>query len=510
MLRHRLTLLSLDLFLIGISYLLIIWIKGNPASYLSQKYLYGLILFTFIWITISASFKKYFPKHPPWESSTAQVLVINLLIFGIIVIIMYGARSLAYSRFVIFGTIGFLTLFEVIINKIYRLAVQNGNGTITIPKRKKWPKQMSADEAKLNADLDIKVRDISLSAGQVKRYIIEECGECAYEYISGHIDLLNPHNVVMSTTTRFNILYQPDNYLNGIVNLKRVNDIRFINKFFEAINTKLSEGGIFIGCAETKNLRKKRILKKFPPVINWIYYFLDFIIKRVLPKFKLTRNIYSFLTRGQNRVLTRAEILGRLYSCGFAVDNEEFVNGYYFFKMKKNGDPLYPKNPTFGALVRLPRVGKGGKIIRVYKMRTMHPYAEHLQKYVYEQHNLQEGGKFHNDFRISSAGRIMRTLWIDELPMLLNWLRGDLKLVGVRPISEQYFSLYSKTHQERRIKYKPGLVPPFYVDLPKSFAEIEASESAYFDAYDKNPLRTNWRYFWKAWYNIIFKKARSR
>jgi hypothetical protein len=423
---------------------------------------------------------------------------------------MYGARSLAYSRLVIFGTIGFLTLFEVILNKIYRLTVQNGNGTLTIPSRKKWLEQFSPDETRLKADLDKIVRDTSHSAGQLKEDIIEECGESAYEYISAHIDLLNPRNVVMSTTTRFNILYQPDNYLNGIINLKRVNDIRFINKFFEAINVKLPEGGIFIGCAETKNLRKKRILNKFPPGINWIYYFIDYIIKRVLPKFKLTRSIYSFLTRGQNRVLTRAEILGRLYSCGFSVENEEFVNGRYFFKMKKNGTPLYPKNPTFGALVRLPRVGKCGKIIRVYKMRTMHPYAEHLQKYVYEQHNLQEGGKFHNDFRISSAGRIMRTLWIDELPMLLNWLRGELKLVGVRPITEQYFSLYSKKHQERRIKYKPGLVPPFYADLPKSIDEIEASESSYFDAYDRHPFRTNWRYFWKAWYNIIFKKARSR
>jgi hypothetical protein len=289
-----------------------------------------------------------------------------------------------------------------------------------------------------------------------------------------------------------------------------VNDIRYINKFFETVNLKLPEGGCFIGCAETKNLRKKRILKKFPLVINWIYYFLDYIIKRVFPKFKLTKRIYFFLTRGQNRVLTRAEILGRLYSCGFSVKDEEFVNGRYFFKVVKNGQPLFPKNPTFGAFVRLPRVGKEGKIIRVYKMRTMHPYAEYLQKYVYEKYNLQEGGKFQNDFRISSAGKIMRALWIDELPMLVNWIKRELKLVGVRPISEQYFSLYSKEHQERRILYKPGLVPPFYADLPKTFEEIERSEREYFDAYDSRPFSTNWRYFWKAWYNIIFKKARSR
>lgn len=510
MLRHRLALLTLDLFLIGISYLLIIWFKGNPASYLTQKYLYGLAIFTIAWIAISAAFKKYYPKHPPWDSSTAQIIVINMLIFGIIAITMFGTQSHEYSRLVIFGTIALLTVLEIFVNKIYRLTALNGNGTLIIPIRKNRIGPLTPEQEKLKAVHDIKIRDISLSAGQIKKDIIEECDESAYDYITQQIDLLNPRNLVMSTTTRFNILYQPDNYLEGIVNLKRVNDMRYINKFFEAVNAKLPEGGHFIGCAETKNLRKKRILKKYPPGLNWIYYFFDYIIKRVLPKFNLTKNIYFFLTRGQNRVLTRAEILGRLYSCGFTIKKEEFVNGRYFFNVVKNGEPLYPENPTYGAFVRLPRVGKDGKIIRVYKMRTMHPYAEYLQKYVYQKYDLQDGGKFRNDFRISSAGRIMRTLWIDELPMLLNLIRGDLKLVGVRPISEHYFTLYSKEHQERRIKYKPGLVPPFYADLPKTLEDIEDSEKAYLDAYDENPFITNWIYFWRATYNIIFKNARSR
>ncbi len=138
------------------------------------------------------------------------------------------------------------------------------------------------------------------------------------------------------------------------------------------------------------------------------------------------------------------------------------------------------------------------------------PMQNYLQDYIYKKHDLQEGGKFSNDFRISRLGKIMRVLWIDELPMLLNWMRGELKLVGVRPISEHYFSLYSKEHQKRRIKYKPGLVPPYYADLPKTLSEIEASEKAYFDAYERHPFRTNWRYFWKAIFNIIFRKARSK
>jgi lipopolysaccharide/colanic/teichoic acid biosynthesis glycosyltransferase len=154
-------------------------------------------------------------------------------------------------------------------------------------------------------------------------------------------------------------------------------------------------------------------------------------------------------------------------------------------------------------------VGKNGKIIYVYKMRTMHPYSEYLQDYIYKTNDLEAGGKFKNDFRVSTTGRIMRKLWLDELPMLINLLRGDLKLVGVRPLSRHYFELYSDELKAKRIKTRPGLVPPFYADMPKTLEEIQASENKYLDAYLRRPFLTDWRYFWKAFYNIVVKKARS-
>jgi lipopolysaccharide/colanic/teichoic acid biosynthesis glycosyltransferase len=139
----------------------------------------------------------------------------------------------------------------------------------------------------------------------------------------------------------------------------------------------------------------------------------------------------------------------------------------------------------------------------------MYPYAEYLQDYVHKQNNLQSGGKFRDDFRIAGTRAFLRRLWLDELPMLINLLRGDLKVVGVRPLSQQYFSLYSQELQEKRIKYRPGLIPPFYADMPETLEEIQESELRYLEAFEKHPVRTQWRYFWKAWYNIFFKKARS-
>ncbi|MEI6854081.1 MAG: hypothetical protein WCL06_14640, partial [Bacteroidota bacterium] len=78
------------------------------------------------------------------------------------------------------------------------------------------------------------------------------------------------------------------------------------------------------------------------------------------------------------------------------------------------------------------------------------------------------------------------------------------------PLSKHYFSLYPSDVQKIRIKYKPGLIPPCYVDLPKTFDEIVASESKYLEQYEKAPLWTDFKYFWKVFWNIFIKRARSK
>ena len=201
--------------------------------------------------------------------------------------------------------------------------------------------------------------------------------------------------------------------------------------------------------------------------------------------------------------------MGRLYSCGFEKVEEKFVNGHYFFVMKRVKEPAFDPNASYGPFIKLKRVGKGGEIIKVYKMRTMYPYAEYLQDYVHQQNKLEEGGKFKNDFRVAPSRAFMRKLWLDELPMLINLFKGQIKLIGVRPLSQHYFNLYSKELQEKRVKNRPGLIPPYYADLPETLDEIQESELRYLDAYQKHPLRTQLRYFRMATYNILFKRARS-
>ena len=328
-------------------------------------------------------------------------------------------------------------------------------------------------------------------------------------FIKLYFDLSSKNNYLTSTSDEINLENLTYGKFSSILNLKKINDIRYINKFFETINTILPNSGLYIGKVITYPNRRSAILKKYPTIFNKLIYFLDYIFSRVLPKLPIAKKIYFHLTKGKGRVMSRAEVLGRLYSCGFEIIDQKSINHSLFFVAKKVKDPYYDKNPTYGPIISLNRIGKYGKIFKVFKLRTMHPFSEYLQEYVYNRNELQEGGKIKNDFRISPEGRIFRKFWIDEIPMLTNVLKGEMKLIGVRPLSEHYFSLYTKELQTLRTKTKPGLIPPFYVDMPITLEEIMASEIKYLKAYEKRPYHTDFVYFFKSMYNILIKRNRS-
>ncbi len=334
-------------------------------------------------------------------------------------------------------------------------------------------------------------------------------GKDVVAFISKYANISAPGTEIYSTGETFNIEASGSSSLRALINFKRVNDIKEPNMFFRSVNERLVYDGYFIGCLESSAARKRRILNKYPRIISYPYYFLDFILKRIFPKLRLTRKVYSILTRGVNRVTSRAENMGRLAAFGFELIDEREIRYLTYFVCRKVSLPIYNGSENQGFFISLPRVGKDGKLFNVYKFRTMHPYAEYLQGYVHKNHLFADTCKFNDDFRITSWGRFLRKLWIDEQPMWLNFLKREVKLVGVRPLSEQYFSLYPEEFRQRRIKYKPGLIPPFYVDLPKKLEEIIESESKYLDAYDKQAWLTDFKYFFIALYNIIIKKARS-
>lgn len=319
---------------------------------------------------------------------------------------------------------------------------------------------------------------------------------------------------LLKTTTKFNISSLAGTREGGrftnIINLKRINDILDLNSFLSAINTKLACGGHYIGCVETSEMRTRRILSKYIKPFAYLYLVGDFLFKRVFPKLPVLSKIYFALTAGRNRVMTEVEVLGRLYYCGFKVVKKRKIDKYLVFVVQKVEQKEEVFEKRYGPTLKLRRIGYKGKLINVYKMRTMHAYSEYLQQYIYEKNKLAEGGKIHNDFRVTFFGKFMRKFWLDELPMIYNLLKGQVKLVGVRPLSEHFLSLYPEDVKELRIQAKPGLIPPFYADLPKTLEEVAASEKRYIEAYKKAPLKTDMRYLSMALKNIFIDKARSK
>lgn len=102
------------------------------------------------------------------------------------------------------------------------------------------------------------------------------------------------------------------------------------------------------------------------------------------------------------------------------------------------------------------RTGKGGRRFKIYKFRTMVPDAEEMKLKLLHLNELQwPDFKITNDPRVTKIGRILRKTSLDELPQVLNILRGEMSIVGPRPTS---FSAdtYRLWHTER-LEITPGL-----------------------------------------------------
>ena len=291
--------------------------------------------------------------------------------------------------------------------------------------------------------------------GTMKQLLLERVGEEAYKYFNHFIDTESPETLVVSTTNEFNILNHPGK-VKAILNLSKVNNFRYINKFLEKVNNKLLVDDHFILCCETITARKERHSLGNIPFIRSLWFGMEFIFLRVFPKVWGLKKIYFLMTRGRNRLLSKAEVMGRLVSCGFKIEASEAFNGLTYIVTKKVKAPEFNMNVSYGPLFKMNRIGKNGKIIGVYKFRTMHPFAEYLQDYVLQLNGYGESGKPKNDFRLTPWGRFLRRYWLDELPQLINVLKGEMLIVGYRPPILSEVQKYNKKYLKRFQGY-PGI-----------------------------------------------------
>lgn len=117
------------------------------------------------------------------------------------------------------------------------------------------------------------------------------------------------------------------------------------------------------------------------------------------------------------------------------------------------------------------RVGRDGSIFKIFKLRTMQLNSE-------KNGDLTIG----NDKRITRIGYYLRKYKIDELPQLINVIKGDMSIVGPRPEVERYIETYSKEEKEKILSIKPGITDIASLELideNKILGEYKNPEEAY-------------------------------
>ncbi len=484
----------------------------NEKTFLSISVVY------ISWLISAATTHKFIPvvvSNNRWNAVELQIKFYVRILALIIVSLIFLNLDYNILLQVINALIGYSILSSLISMFLFAKKIKNKTDEPTVVFLKAYEMDSPVSSKVKNGNSKYSFKGTEISESVIKQKLgfeyLKEYGE-VFSVLDKMLDLKSfdtRKTMIIESDEPNDISSLPPDSEQLFVNLHVLNDQIQLNDYILNVRKTLVHGGVFVGALLPHHYRYQKYLKTYSFWTANLLYYIDFMWKRVFPKLPVTREIYFNFAKEKDRAISLAEGLGRLVYCGFKIIDLSAVDDVVYFAAAKNGPFTPVKKFFYSPIFKMKRIGKGGKTIYVYKLRTMYPYSEFIQDFVYKHNNLELGGKFKDDFRVPAWGRLFRKLWIDELPMLINWVRRDLKLVGVRPISSHYLSLYSKEHQERRKNFKPGLLPPFYVDMPETIEEIELSEERYLDAYEKNPVKTDIKYFFKAMNNILIKHKRS-
>lgn len=307
-----------------------------------------------------------------------------------------------------------------------------------------------------------------------------------------------------------------------LIGRTRINDVSRLNRLMQFCTERIRLGGYFVIRYKPYENVIKSLKDRYAGPFYWVVFILHFIWYRAIPKIPwLDRlyfspkiswldHVYLSLVKKRNRPLSKAEVWGRLSFWGMRVLRESRGDGELYIIAQRVALPVQNKIPSYYLIASLEKVGLDGKIIRTHKIRTMFPFSEFLQARIFEDHGLAPTGKFANDFRLTDYGIFLRRYWLDELPQIFDWLRGDIKLVGMRATSRHFLSLYPKELYDLYVQIKPGLIPPIFDENTNGFDQIVDIELTYLKRYWEHPVRTDLWCFFKTFEDIVFKGVRSK
>ncbi len=216
----------------------------------------------------------------------------------------------------------------------------------------------------------------------------------------------------------------------------------------------------------------------------------------------------EFHNKKRKRTLHVSVLLGALVYYGFDLKEYKHYTDRVFISLYKKRHKRHEPIQS-GFFISIPRIGVGGKVFKLYKIRTMYPFARYLHEYMIRTHGFDASCKIDSDFRITPLGKYLRKYFLDELAQIANVLKGDMTLIGVRPLCKETLALYPPDLQTLRSRFKPGLFPPFYADLPRNYKELFESERNYLYAKYHSPLKTDIKTAAKIMYNLVTHKKRQ-
>lgn len=130
--------------------------------------------------------------------------------------------------------------------------------------------------------------------------------------------------------------------------------------------------------------------------------------------------------------------------------------------------------------------------------------ADELFPEVAQAHGIDGHGKVKNDPRITKIGRFLRRYWLDETPQILKLLSGEMRLVGIRPKTEEYWQLFPAEDRKKALRYRPALCGIDYLCKGDSLQDLIKFERGYLDEKEAHSFLTDVKYFSKLMHGIVF------
>ena len=260
--KFRIITVLADIVILTISFLALVWTKpASLRSYLPSHtpFFLGLAL---MWIIVSLiNGKMHRGKIINFTTLFSRVLTSNIIAISITALAMYSIRAIQYSRTIVLGTALLATFLELVFGSVYmaykKAVVQDYED---YDKYKTYKKPSEYELVKgVNGNGVKKEEHTEVNPG-IAMAIEKECGpEMTLAILKMTGSNFTDQTAVLSTTTVFNITSLVKEKYDYIINLHKINDIKKLDIFLDAVNSKLEVEGFFFCCVETKDQRKQRL-----------------------------------------------------------------------------------------------------------------------------------------------------------------------------------------------------------------------------------------------------------